>query len=292
MAVDIAREYLDLVIDELERALEAGGTRYLDDPEICLAYLQSRPGVGDEELAALLDMYPKCPETLVNLLRLVDGTNWVYYQGAEIALPIFEGFYRLLSASRILDSASKAWHQESVRESCGDLSRFEELDERIDPDVPQHKWLHFANCINNGGTSRLYIDFSPANGGKSGQVVRYMHDPDSYTVAASSFDNYLRTLSAAERRREARRKAAEARQRQAEVKNWLTYSQGKLSEAIKQGMLDETIGKLKVVSLLESLPGVGKVKAKKVMAEIGISGACQVGNLDSDQVTALVDLYG
>ena len=34
---------------------------------------------------------------------------------------------------------------------------------------------------------------------------------------------------------------------------------------------DPNVGKLKVVSLLESLPGVGKVKARKVMDEIGIA---------------------
>ena len=31
---------------------------------------------------------------------------------------------------------------------------------------------------------------------------------------------------------------------------------------------DETIGRLKVLSLLESLPGVGKVKARRLMEEI------------------------
>ena len=46
------------------------------------------------------------------------------------------------------------------------------------------------------------------------------------------------------------------------MKNRLKYSQGTLSDVIKQGQADETIGKLKVVALLESLPGVGKVKAR------------------------------
>ena len=45
----------------------------------------------------------------------------------------------------------------------------------------------------------------------------------------------------------------------AEVKNRLKYSQGSLKEVIERGQTDDMIGKLKVVSLLESLPGVGKV---------------------------------
>jgi ERCC4-type nuclease len=95
-----------------------------------------------------------------------------------------------------------------------------------------------------------------------------------------------------EQRAEALQKAAAARQKRAEVKNRLKYSQGKLSEVIEQGQADETIGKLKVISLLESLPGVGKVKARKVMAEIGISETRRLRGLGPHQVKALVDLYG
>ena len=63
-----------------------------------------------------------------------------------------------------------------------------------------------------------------------------------------------------EQRAAALQKAAAARQARAEVKNRLKYSQGTLSEVIAQGQADETIGKLKVLALLESLPGVGKVR--------------------------------
>jgi cell wall assembly regulator SMI1 len=48
--------------------------------------------------------------------------------------------------------------------------------------------------MNNGGTSMLYLDFDPAPGGTVGQVVRYLHDPDSYVVIAPSFDAYLQQL--------------------------------------------------------------------------------------------------
>jgi len=48
--------------------------------------------------------------------------------------------------------------------------------------------------MNNGGTSMLYLDFDPAPGGTVGQVVRYLHDPDSYAVIAPSFDAYLQQL--------------------------------------------------------------------------------------------------
>jgi cell wall assembly regulator SMI1 len=47
-----------------------------------------------------------------------------------------------------------------------------------------NKRLCFSQCMNNGGTSVPYLDFDPAPGGTPGQVVRYLHDPDSYEVIA------------------------------------------------------------------------------------------------------------
>ncbi|WP_342648699.1 SMI1/KNR4 family protein [Mucilaginibacter sp. CSA2-8R] len=55
-------------------------------------------------------------------------------------------------------------------------------------------WLHFADCMNNGGTSELMIDFSPSPTGTHGQVIRYLHDPDEITVIAESFEAYLQML--------------------------------------------------------------------------------------------------
>ncbi len=49
-------------------------------------------------------------------------------------------------------------------------------------------WLHFSDCMNNGGTSQLFIDFfTRARGQKKGQIVRYLHDPDELVVIAESF---------------------------------------------------------------------------------------------------------
>ena len=48
--------------------------------------------------------------------------------------------------------------------------------------------------MNNGGSSTLYVDFSPTTAGKRGQIVRFLHDPDSYQVIADSFDDYLQLL--------------------------------------------------------------------------------------------------
>ena len=55
-------------------------------------------------------------------------------------------------------------------------------------------WLHFSDCMNNGGTSRLFLDFSPSAKGTKGQIVRFLHDPDELAVIADSFDEYLEML--------------------------------------------------------------------------------------------------
>ena len=95
-----------------------------------------------------------------------------------------------------------------------------------------------------------------------------------------------------EQRTAALEKAAAARRERAEVKNRLKYSQGSLAEVIREGQTNDVVGKMKVSSLLESLPGVGKIRAKKVMDEIGISETRRVRGLGANQVSALVERFG
>ena len=55
---------------------------------------------------------------------------------------------------------------------------------------------------------------------------------------------------------------------------------------------DPNVGKLKVVSMLESLPGVGKVKARRVMEEVGIADNRRVQGLGAQQRASLRDQLG
>ncbi len=76
---------------------------------------------------------------------------------------------------------------------------YEDDDEAVDPKIRPNgllggTYIHFSVCMNNGGTSRLYIDFNPSDRGVCGQIVRYLHDPDEYKVIADSFDEYLQLL--------------------------------------------------------------------------------------------------
>ena len=93
-----------------------------------------------------------------------------------------------------------------------------------------------------------------------------------------------------EQRAAALAKAAEVRTARAEVKNRLKLGSITLAEALAS--TDDTISKLKVVSLLESLPGVGKVKARKLMEEIGIADNRRVQGLGQQQKAALLEQLG
>ena len=84
-----------------------------------------------------------------------------------------------------------------------------------------------------------------------------------------------------EQRTAALAKAAEARAARAEIKARLKMGSLSLRDALDSD--DPNVGKLKVVSLLESLPGVGKVKARRVMTEIGIADNRRVQGLGAQQ---------
>ena len=93
-----------------------------------------------------------------------------------------------------------------------------------------------------------------------------------------------------EQRAAALEKAKEARAKRADIKNRLKMGSLSLKEALDSD--DSNVGKLKVVSLLESLPGVGKVKARKVMEDIGIADNRRVQGLGTQQRIALLESLG
>ena len=95
-----------------------------------------------------------------------------------------------------------------------------------------------------------------------------------------------------EQRAEALAKAAAARRERAAVKNRLKNAEGSLKEVIAEGKQNDVVGKMKVSALLESLPGVGRVRARQVMEEIGISESRRVRGLGANQVAQLLDRFG
>ena len=94
-----------------------------------------------------------------------------------------------------------------------------------------------------------------------------------------------------EQREAALAKAAVARRERAELKEKLKMGSTNLRELFDQAESDEVVGKMKVLAVLESLPGLGKVKARRLMDEIGISEARRVQGLGKNQREALLAAF-
>ncbi|HLS45590.1 MAG TPA: integration host factor, actinobacterial type [Ornithinicoccus sp.] len=94
-----------------------------------------------------------------------------------------------------------------------------------------------------------------------------------------------------EQRAEALAKAAEARRERAKVKNRLKNAQEPLADVLAQGKDSDIVGKMKVSALLESMPGVGRVRARQIMEEVGISESRRVRGLGANQTQKLLEHF-
>ena len=92
-----------------------------------------------------------------------------------------------------------------------------------------------------------------------------------------------------EQRTQALQKAAAARKARAELKGELKSGKLSLQQVLKRE--DDTVGKMKVSNVLESLPGVGKVRAQKLMEELDISASRRVRGLGAKQREMLLDRF-
>ena len=90
-----------------------------------------------------------------------------------------------------------------------------------------------------------------------------------------------------EQRRQALEKAAIARRKRAELKEQLKSGRTTLG-ALLERTNDEIVGKMKVSNVLESLPGVGRVRARKLMEKLGISESRRMRGLGSKQKANLL----
>ena len=90
-----------------------------------------------------------------------------------------------------------------------------------------------------------------------------------------------------EQRQAALAKAAEARRRRADLKAELKSEKVSLRDLLaRQG--DDVVGKMKVSAVLEALPGVGKVRARKIMERLDISASRRIRGLGAKQKDALL----
>lgn len=92
-------------------------------------------------------------------------------------------------------------------------------------------------------------------------------------------------------RRQALERAAEARKIRAELKQQLKAGEIDFAEVLRRADSDEIVGKTKVSAVLEALPKVGKVRARKLMERLDISPSRRVRGLGANQRKKLLDEF-
>lgn len=90
-----------------------------------------------------------------------------------------------------------------------------------------------------------------------------------------------------EDRKRALEKAAAARQARAQLKARIKKGEMSLSDVLRRAD-DPIVARMKVSSLLESMPGYGKAKAAKIMSDLEISPTRRVQGLGSKQKEQLL----
>lgn len=94
-----------------------------------------------------------------------------------------------------------------------------------------------------------------------------------------------------EARKEALAKALEVRRKRAQIREDLKSGKLTLADVLNKAN-DPVIGRMKVSTLLQSLQGIGKKRAEKIMQEVGISENRRVQGLGKKQKEELLKLIG
>jgi guanylate kinase len=94
-----------------------------------------------------------------------------------------------------------------------------------------------------------------------------------------------------EERAEALRKAKEARQVRAAFKERVRRGELSIADIIREGKSNEAVGKMRVLELVESISGVGKIRGKSILERLDISLTRRVKGLGKHQQQALTEFF-
>lgn len=189
---DIVKRY----IEGLEQAYQNNNRK-----EEWEQFVSVKEGASTENVRKIKELFPEVPQSLLELLEYADGTYSRTYGNTTIRLyflgsTLEEYPYFLLSSEEIIENECLAqkWYSSYVNREFDpeDIP----IDDKIIDDASKMRWLHFSDCMNNGGSSQLFIDFTPSEKGNIGQVVMFVHDSDRMEVIADSFDEYLEKMIA------------------------------------------------------------------------------------------------
>ena len=93
-----------------------------------------------------------------------------------------------------------------------------------------------------------------------------------------------------EQRKQALEKAAAARHARAELREQIKKGEKSLESVLNSD--DPIASRMKVSTLIETLPGYGKAKAEKIMKQLQIAESRRLRGLGERQQTALLERLG
>lgn len=94
-----------------------------------------------------------------------------------------------------------------------------------------------------------------------------------------------------QQRVDAATRAIAARRARADLRQRLKSRTVGLAEVLDAGRTDPVIARMRVLTVVESMPGVGPATAVRIMQELGIAASRRVRGLGPHQRTALLERF-
>ena len=113
-------------------------------------------------------------------------------------------------------------------------------------------------------------------------------DADDVAESAAKGRRQRHEEMSTEERAEVLEQLARARRKRAEVKRALKTGTTTLREVLRDGQTDPVIGNMKLSALIESLPGVGKVRAKQLMERLAFAESKRVKEIRANLYASLL----
>lgn len=86
--------------------------------------------------------------------------------------------------------------------------------------------------------------------------------------------------------------AESARQARHQLRHDLSHATTTLAEVLERAPLDPSIGRIKLLFVLESLPGARKTDTRRTLAGHGVAADVAVGSLSPDERARILGWFG
>lgn len=94
-----------------------------------------------------------------------------------------------------------------------------------------------------------------------------------------------------QQRAQALARASEARRERADIRQRLKQQRVGLAEVLDSGRTNPVVARMRVSTVVESIPGIGPATAGRIMQELGIAASRRIRGLGPHQRTALLERF-